>query len=176
MCAGCSDSTGPKTGALQVAVTTTGAELKTSGYNVAIDGGVGRVIPSNGTVTLSGLSAGSHSVLLAGLAPNCAPVGAANPRSVEVVAGQTASAAFSVTCTATTAPVDISGVWDFTSTLTDPSGNAVGVEEGSYDFGQGLTQHVSMGDQVGPWSPSSILNVQLGKVRMTVHSAHLSLR
>ena len=127
MAAGCSDSTGPKTGALQVSVTTTGAELDTNGYSVAIDGGAGRVIPSNGTVTLSGLSAGSHSVLLAGLAPNCALVGAANPRPVEVVAGQTASAAFSVTCTARTAPVDISGVWDFTSTLTDPSGNAVGV-------------------------------------------------
>jgi len=80
MAAGCSDSTGPKTGALQVSVTTTGAELDTNGYSVAIDGGAGRVIPSNGTVTLSGLSAGSHSVLLAGLAPNCAPVGAANPR------------------------------------------------------------------------------------------------
>jgi len=176
MAAGCSDSTGPNTGALQVSVTTTGAELDTNGYSVAIDGGAGRVIPSNGTVTLSGLSAGSHSVLLAGLAPNCALVGAANPRPVEVVAGQTASATFSVTCTATTAPIDISGVWDFTSTLTDPSGNAVGVEEGSYDFGQGLTQHVSMGDQVGPWSPNSIYDVQFGNGAITFYSAPRLLR
>jgi len=174
--AGCSDSTGPKTGALQVSVTTTGAELDTNGYSVAIDGGAGRVIPSNGTVTLSGLSAGRHSVLLAGLAPNCAPVGAANPRPVEVVAGQTASAAFSVTCTATTATLDISGVWDFTSTLTDQSGHAVDPEEGSYDFGQGLTQLVPMGDQVGPWSPNSIYDVQSRNGAITFYSAPSLLR
>src|SRR5256885_15216775 len=72
LAAGCSDSTGPKTGALQVSVTTTGAELDTNGYSVAIDGGAGRGNPSNGTGAPSRLSAGRPSALLAGPAPECA--------------------------------------------------------------------------------------------------------
>src|SRR2546427_81632 len=47
------------------------------------------------------LIAGSHGVLLAGLASNCATQGEANPRTVNVVAGVTARVAFSVTCVAT---------------------------------------------------------------------------
>src|SRR5437870_11543953 len=96
LAAGCSDSTGPKTGAVQVSVTTTGVELDTNGYSVAIDGGVGHAIPVNGTMTFAGLSSGSHGVLLAGLASNCGAVGAANPRPVEVVAGDTAHVTFAV--------------------------------------------------------------------------------
>jgi len=89
------------TGAVQVSVTTTGVELDTNGYSVAIDGGVRRAIPVNSAMTLSGLSAGSHNILLAELAPNCAAGGGANPRLVTVVAGDTAKVAFSVTCVAT---------------------------------------------------------------------------
>ncbi len=93
---------GPAIGAVQVSVTTSGVELDTNGYSVAVDAGVGHAIPVNGTMTFTGLSAGSHSVLLAALASNCGAVGAANPRSVEVVAGDTARVAFAVTCVATT--------------------------------------------------------------------------
>src|SRR2546422_145356 len=97
--AACGDQpVGPVIGAVQVSVTTTGVELDTNGYSVAIDGGVGHAIPVNGTMTFAGLSSGSHGVLLAGLASNCGAVGAANPRSVEVVPGDTAKVAFSVTC------------------------------------------------------------------------------
>src|SRR5712692_8796877 len=98
----CGDqAVGPAIGAVQVSVTTIGVELDTNGYRVAIDGGVGRAIPVNSAMTLSGLSAGSHSILLAQLAPNCAAGGGANPRPVTVVAGDTAKVAFSVTCVAT---------------------------------------------------------------------------
>ncbi len=101
--AACGDpAVGPAIGAVQVSVTTTGVELDTNGYSVAIDGGVGHAIPVNGTMTFAGLSPGSHGVLLARLASNCRAVGAANPRSVEVVAGDTAHVAFAVTCAATT--------------------------------------------------------------------------
>jgi Tol biopolymer transport system component len=99
--ASCSDSTGPSTGAVRVSITTTGVELGTHGYTVAIDGGAAQAVPVNGTMTLSGLSPGSHTLLLAGLAPNCAPTGAANPRSLVVVAGDTAHVAFTVNCVAT---------------------------------------------------------------------------
>jgi Tol biopolymer transport system component len=97
--AGCSDSTGPKTGAIRVTVTTTGAELDRNGYSLALDGGAGQAIPVNDTITLAGLSAGSHDVLLSGLPTNCA-VAAANPRAVDVVSGATAYVAFAVTCVA----------------------------------------------------------------------------
>src|SRR3989442_2714824 len=157
MCAGCSDSTGPKTGALQVAVTTTGAELKTSGYNVAIDGGVGRVIPSNGTVTLSGLSAGSHSVLLAGLAPNCAPVGAANPRSVEDVAGDTARVAFTVACVATTGSLQL-GLWDYTQRITDPRGVSC-ADTGTFMLAPVGSGFAGWGEQTGGSSNGSGLGI-----------------
>src|SRR3989442_11327966 len=101
--AACGDQpVGPVIGAVQVSVTTTGVELDTNGYRIAIDGGVGQAIPVNGTMTFTGLGAGPHSVLLAGLASNCGAAGAANPRPVEVVAGDTARVAFSVACAATT--------------------------------------------------------------------------
>src|SRR5713101_4302875 len=101
--AACADqAVGLAIGAVQVSVTTTGVELDANGYNVAIDGGVRHALPVNGTTTFPGLSPGSHSVLLAGFASNCGAVGATNPRSVEVVAGDTALVAFSVTCAATT--------------------------------------------------------------------------
>jgi len=99
----CGDqAVGPAIGAVQASVATTGVELDTNGYSVAIDGGVGRAIPVNGTMTFTGLSAGPHNVLLAGLASNCGAAGAANPRPVKVVAGDTAHVAFAVTCVATT--------------------------------------------------------------------------
>jgi Tol biopolymer transport system component len=97
--AGCSESTGPSTGAIQLTVTTTGPELDPNGYRLAVDGEAGQAIPVNDTITLAGLSAGSHDVLLSGLAANCA-VAAANPRAVDVVGGVTADVAFAVTCVA----------------------------------------------------------------------------
>jgi len=99
LAAGCNESNGPNTGAIRITVTTTGAELDGNGYSIALDGSTGQAIPVNDTITLAGLSAGSHHVLLSGLAVNCAV--AANPRPVEVVGGATAQVAFSVTCVAT---------------------------------------------------------------------------
>src|SRR2546425_1969747 len=62
--AACGDQpVGPVIGAVQVSVTTTGVELDTNGYRMAVDGGVGQAIPVNGTMTFTGLSAGPHNVL-----------------------------------------------------------------------------------------------------------------
>lgn len=101
LAAGCRDSTapslGPTTGTVQVSVTTTGLELPTNGYSVAVDSGAGHAIPVNGTMTFTGLSAGSHNLALAGIAANCA-VGGVNPRSVDVVAGGTTDVSFAITC------------------------------------------------------------------------------
>lgn len=129
MTAGCNDSTGPSTGAAQVTVTTIGVEVDTSRYSIAIDGGVGHVIPVNDTLTVTGLTAGSHRVLLAGLASNCAAVGEVNPRTVNVVAGATAQVAFSVTCVATTGSLTVT--IGTTGTDLDPDGYSVSVDSGA---------------------------------------------
>src|SRR2546425_374608 len=97
LAAGCSDSTGPRTGAVQVTVTTTGVELDTNGYSVAIDGGTARAVSVNATMTIAGLSAGSPSVALAGGTTNCT-VSGTNPRSITVSTGVTTSVAFDIAC------------------------------------------------------------------------------
>jgi len=126
--AGCNDSTGPGTGAARVTVTTIGVELDTNGYSMAIDGGVRHLIPVNDTMTLARLTAGSPSVLHAGLAPNCAIAGAANPQTVNVVTGATAQVVFSVTCVATTGRLTVT--IGTTGTDLDPDGYSLSVDSG----------------------------------------------
>ena len=106
--AGCENSTGPATGAtglvtgaLQVHLTTSGADLDLDGYTVSVDGGATQAVGMNGQLNYAGLSAGGHSVALAGVASNCA-VSGANPRVVDVIRGDTTSVAFEVRCVATT--------------------------------------------------------------------------
>jgi Tol biopolymer transport system component len=79
-------------------------------------------------MTLSGLSAGSHSILLAELAPNCDAGAGANPRRVTVVAGDTAKVAFSVTCVATGSLAISIGT---TGLDLDPNGYFITVDGGS---------------------------------------------
>ena len=94
---GGSDSTGPSIGNVQVTASTTGADLDPDGYTVAVDGGAGRSLAVNGTVTFSQLSAGDHTVTLSGIAANCTPSGQ-NPRTVAVSAGAAAQTVFQVAC------------------------------------------------------------------------------
>src|SRR5256886_14289469 len=55
---------------------------------------------SNGTVTFTGVAAGSHTVALSGIAGNCS-VTNANPQTVTVTAGATTGAPFSLSCAPT---------------------------------------------------------------------------
>src|SRR5213078_3231578 len=64
-----------------------------------VDGGASQAVATNGSVTFTGLSAGSHSVALSGVASNCT-VSGANPQTVTVPSGGTASTTFSVSCAA----------------------------------------------------------------------------
>src|SRR6266545_945861 len=93
----CSPNAPPPTGDLTVTTGTTGSNVDPDGYTVTIDGGASQAIATNGTVTFTGLAAGSHSVVLSGLAGNCA-VSGANPRTVTVPAGGTVTTAFAVSC------------------------------------------------------------------------------
>ena len=85
--AGCRDSgpTGPSTGWIWIATTTTGGNLDPDGYAVTVDRGTAQAIADNATLTISQISAGNHQLTLTGVASNCA-VGGLNPRTVAVAA------------------------------------------------------------------------------------------
>src|SRR5437763_89734 len=95
-------------GDLYVSTSTTGVDLDPDGYTVTVDGGASQPMASNGTVTFTGVAAGSHTVALSGIAGNCV-VGGANPRTVTVPAGGTATTTFAVTCNAQLPPPEVSG-------------------------------------------------------------------
>jgi len=90
----------PQTGNLTVSASTTGSNLDPDGYTATVDGGASQAVGTNGSVTFTGLSAGSHSVALSGVAANCS-VSGANPQTVTVPSGGTATASFTVSCAAT---------------------------------------------------------------------------
>src|SRR5438309_620371 len=89
-------------GDLTVSASTTGSNLDPDGYTVTLDGNASTSQPlatNGGTATFNAVAAGSHSVALSGVATNCT-VSGPNPQSVTVPAGGTASASFTVNCTA----------------------------------------------------------------------------
>lgn len=115
-------------GSLFVSANTTGVDLDADGYTVTVDGGASQVIATNGSLTFTGLYASSHSVALSGVAGNCT-LSEANPRTVTVSAGGTASATFAASCAPTGGG---SGSLTVTTTSTgsnlDPDGYTVTVD------------------------------------------------
>jgi len=87
----------PSTGDLAVSTSTTGSNLDPDGYTVTVDGGANQAIATNGSVTYTGLAAGSHTVALSGVAGNCSVSGGTS-RTVDVPAGGTATTSFSMSC------------------------------------------------------------------------------
>jgi TolB protein len=135
----------PSTGTLEVTTATSGDEPDPDGYTVQVDAGVTQAIGAAGSLRNSSVSAGSHTVQLAGVAPNCGVVGE-NPRTIGIAAGEMTTVTFQVSCTAPDAPARIA----FTS-----------YRDGSYDIftmnldGTGQT-NLSRGS--GPkWSPEGSL-------------------
>jgi len=91
-------SLGP-TGSIQITTSTTGWNLDADGYVATVEGAMGAVSAS-GTTTISGVPVGSRNVSLDGISPNCS-VSGANPVTVQVLDGATASVAFAATCALT---------------------------------------------------------------------------
>src|SRR2546429_4082819 len=87
-----------------------------------------QIAPNNGSVTFSNLSATGHSVALSGFPANCT-VTSANPQSVNVPAGGTATAPFTVSCP--TPPT--TGTLKVTTTTSgpDPPTNYTLTEDGN---------------------------------------------
>lgn len=116
----------PSTGSIAITTATSGQDQDPDGYSFTIDQGSVQPIGVNGTASVAGLAAGGHAVRLQGAAANCT-IGGDNPRTVAVAAGETATTAFAVTCTATTGEltVTITGLPAGTSadvTVTGPGG------------------------------------------------------
>src|SRR5207253_7884383 len=83
-------------GSLTVRTATTGSS-QPSGYTVTVDGGSSRSIGPTDNVTYTGLTAANHTVQLNGVPSNCS-VSDATPQTVNVPAGGSATASFTVTC------------------------------------------------------------------------------
>lgn len=144
----CSSSNAPTQpivtmGSITVAVATAGPDAPAA-YMVALDGGTARSIGATASTSFTGVSAGSHSLLLSAVPSNCT-VGGANPRSSTVTAGQTATVSFSVSCVALTGTLDVST--QTTGADLDPDGYSVTIDGGA---AQALGINASLSAQVLP--------------------------
>jgi len=86
----------PRTsGDVRVTVATTGTDLDPTGYGVAVDQQQFAAVPTNGSVIVQFLQAGSHTVSLFDVAQNCT---APSAQTVTVAAGVIANVNFTVMC------------------------------------------------------------------------------
>ncbi len=115
-----------QTGDLSVRTRTTGGAPDPDGYTVRVDGSQSQSIGNNATVTFTGLSEGTHTVRLSGLASNCRVINGSNPRDVTVTAGQAAQTTFDVDCPTT--PGDLQVTTITTPANGDPDGYTVTVD------------------------------------------------
>src|SRR5437773_243928 len=126
--------TGPATGSPSVTTATSGAsgDLDPDGYTVTLDGTTSRAIGINASVTFTGLTPGSHSVVLSGVAGNCTVSGGTS-RTVSVTAGSTASTSYSVSCAATGGTGSLTVTTSTTGAAADidPDGYTVSVDGGA---------------------------------------------
>lgn len=110
------------TGSLEIMTTTSGSSPDADGYTVAIDNGAVQAIGISATLTVPGVTPGTHQVTLGGMASNCR-VDGDNPRAITVDSGATARLGFNVTCSS---PPQSSSKIAFLSTQTgtgDPTVN-----------------------------------------------------
>jgi hypothetical protein len=112
---------------VQVTVATDGIDLDPDGYGVAVDGALPVAIPVNGTVSITRLTPGSHTVDLGGIVGNCP--GGTTSRTVTLGAGEVAQVNFALTCLSTTGIVEVKTTT--TGLDLDPDGYAVRLDGGS---------------------------------------------
>lgn len=117
----------PPTGDLTVTTTTNGPSPDPDGYTVTLDGNDSRPIANNGSVTFQGLPEGSHTVTLSGVATNCSVTGGPSQQAT-VTANSTVTAAFSVTCVATSGSIAVTT--SSSGSPADPDGYTVTVDGG----------------------------------------------
>jgi dipeptidyl aminopeptidase/acylaminoacyl peptidase len=122
-CGGGNGVQAPDTGSIRVTTSTAGENLDPNGYACRVDGGASSAIGINDSHTFSDVRTGEHTVELTGIANNCT-VGGDNPRTVAILlAGQTATANFNVTCEAMTGSLAVTIVTE--GDTLDPDGYMV---------------------------------------------------
>jgi len=94
---------------VRVVVSTLGVDLDPDGYAVAVDGGPPVAIGVVGTIAVTYLDPGSHTVALSGRAPNCSS-NAPDSQTVDVIIGQVVEEDFTITCTATSGALAVTVV------------------------------------------------------------------
>jgi len=115
----------PATGNVVVTTVTSGSSVP-SGYTVSLDGGPAAPIGVNDSVTVTGIAPGNHTVAIGGVPANC-NVASSNPQTITVAAGNTARAAFTISCVLATGSLTV------TTTTTGsnlPAGYTVTLETG----------------------------------------------
>lgn len=128
----------PTTGDLIVTTATTGSNLPSSNYTVAVDGSASQSIGLNTSVTFSAVPAGIHTVTLSGVPSNCT-VSPGGSQNATVPAGGQVTAPFAISCTAPP-PVDHPPV-------VNAGGNQT-ILIGSFTLNASFTDQ----DHDGPWS------------------------
>jgi Tol biopolymer transport system component len=122
---------GATSGGLQVTAATSGPSPDADGYTLTVDGAEQGTLPPSGAATLAALIPGAHEIGLSGVAGNCTVEGD-NPRAVTVVAGESGTLAFVVTCVA---PPANAGTLRVTTATTgadpDPNGYSFTVDGGA---------------------------------------------
>ncbi len=138
-CGGGGDLTEPTTGAVQVTISTAGAVPDPDGYALTLDAVEVQPIGIAATATLAELSPGAHRIGLAGVSPNCTVQGD-NPRTLTVVAGETAAEDIAVVCAAGTVRV----ITVTSGPGADPDGYAFAIGDGAaQSIGASATVSVS---------------------------------
>ena len=117
----------PVTGTLRISTTTSGSDLDPTGYLIRIDGGTAQPIGINAVVSIAGLAAGSHSVVLEDMTPNCTTD--ENPRAVSIPQSGQTDLSFAVICTPATGTIATTAVT--TGASIDPDGYIARVNGGA---------------------------------------------
>jgi hypothetical protein len=144
-CGGGGELTEPTTGAIEVTTSTSGTEPDPDGYTLALDDAEVQPIGASAVATLADLDPGTHRIGLAGVSPNCTVQGS-NPRTVTVVAGETAAESMAVVCAP---PPPAAGSVSVTTSTSgpalDPDGYSLTVDA---DGGQpiGVDESVAVSD------------------------------
>jgi hypothetical protein len=94
-----------QTGSLQIRTSTDGEDQDSDGYDLALDDGPARHIGPSDAITIGDVAPGNHTVGLSGIAGNCSVD--ANPKSVDVMAGETNDLAFAISCVALSGSVAV---------------------------------------------------------------------
>jgi Tol biopolymer transport system component len=94
---------------VRVTASTTGGDLDPDGYEVSVDAEDPEPLGAMGSVIVTRLAPGPHTLTLSGLAANCTVAGD-NPRAVVVTVGEIAPVSFDVLCAAVTGALRVTAV------------------------------------------------------------------